>query len=245
MPKAAEAAQKALVAAHPERLDSRLELAELLSNRGDHFAAAALLAEAPEAQQRSPELRRRRAIELYLDGDLQTSAGLAQGLHDEFPDNATVLVLLATIDQADGQWASVLDLIGGLAERNPLNDQLSVPSSSRPRTSGTDRRRSAGARRAARMRSKSAGRTQEATLVAASSALFAARNDREAVAVEIARQLLKADPPVETEIAIDLRLLVADIEFHRAGLSAAMEALGDSDDADAGRQALRARRQRP
>ena len=43
-------------------------------------------------------------MELYLDGDLQSAADIARSLHDELPENTTVLVLLATIEQADGRW---------------------------------------------------------------------------------------------------------------------------------------------
>ena len=227
---AAESVQRALLAAHPDRLESRLELAELLSNRGQHFAAAALLAEAPPAQQRSPEVRRRRAVELYLDGDLANARNLAQGLRDEFPDNATIVVLLATIEQADGRWATVLELIGGAAGRNPLHEQLSfLQVRALERLGRVEEALAALALR--RDALVSAGRQDEALLVEASSALLAARNDREAIAVELASRVLQAEPPPDPEIAVEVRLLVADLEYRRQGLAPALAALGAAESA--------------
>jgi Flp pilus assembly protein TadD len=226
-PLAAESVQRSMLAAHPDRLESRFELAELLSSRGQHFEAAALLADAPESQQQSPELRRRRAIELYLDGDLESAANLARALHDELPDNTTVLVLLATIEQADGRWGSVLELIGGAAERNPLHDQLSfLAVRALERLGRIEEALAALARR--RDALHAAGRQAEATLVEASAALLAARNDREAVAAELAKDVLRSEPTADPDVELDVRLLLADIEFGRQGLGPALAALGDS-----------------
>ncbi|MEO8195160.1 MAG: tetratricopeptide repeat protein [Thermoanaerobaculia bacterium] len=226
-PLAAESVQRSMLAAHPDRLESRFELAELLSSRGQHFEAAVLLGAAPEAQQRSPELRRRRAVELYLDGDLQSAAELARGLHDELPDNTNVLVLLATIEQADGRWASVLELISGAAERNPLQDQLTfLQVRALERLGRIEEALAALARR--REALHGAGRRAEAVLVEASAALLAARNDREAVAAELATDVLRTAPAADPDIALELRLLLADIEFGRQGLGPALAALADS-----------------
>lgn len=224
-PLAAESVQRSMLAVHPDRLDSRMELADLLSSRGEHFEAAALLAAAPAAQQRSPELRRRRAVELYLDGDLESARNLARDLHEELPDNTTVLVLLATIEQADGRWTSVLELIGDVADRNPLHDQLSyLQVRSLERLGRIEEALAALARRAEALRS--AGRAAEGVLVQASAALLAARSDREAVAADLAARVLQSDPPLDAEVALDVRLLLADVEFGRQGLGPALEALG-------------------
>ena len=225
-PQAAESVQRSMLAAHPDRLDSRLELAELLSNRGLHFEAAALLAEAPASQQRSPELRRRRAVELYLDGDLKSAATVARDLVAEFPENTAALVLLATIEQADGRWASVLELIGEAAERTPLQDQLSfLQVRALERLGRVEEALSALARRQAAL--EGAGRLGEAQLVQASSVLLASRNDRAAMAIELAAKLFQAQPPVDPEIVVQVRLLVADLEFERQGLAPALAALGE------------------
>ncbi|MEO7973849.1 MAG: tetratricopeptide repeat protein [Thermoanaerobaculia bacterium] len=227
-PLAAEAVQRAMLAAHPDRLDSRLELADLLSSRGQHFEAAALLAAAPDAQQQSPELRRRRAVELYLDGDLQSAGALARALHVEMSDNIAVLVLLATIEQADGRWGSVLELVGSIAESNPLHDQLNfLQVRSLERLGRVEEALAALARR--RQALEGAGRHEEAILVQASAALLAARNDRQAAAAELAAQVLQSDPPPDPELALEVRLLLSDIELGRQGLPSALAALGDGD----------------
>lgn len=224
---AAESVQRSMLAAHPDRLDNRLELAESLSNRGQHGEAAALLAAAPESQQRSPELRRRRAVELYLDGDLPGSGALARELLTEFPDNGPIRVLLATIEQANGHWADVLELIGDAAERAPLQDQLSfLAVRALERLGRVDEALAGLARR--RQALASVGRVAEAQLVQASAVLLAARNDRAAVAVDLAAQVLAAQPPVDAEIQLQVRHLVADVEFERAGMGPALAALGDA-----------------
>ena len=226
-PLAAEAVQRSMLAAHPDRLDSRLEFAELLSNRGQHFAAAALLAEAPEEQARSPELRRRRAVELYLDGDLGSAGEVARDLHAEFPDNTVVLILLATIDQADGRWVEVLELVGGAADRAPMHEQLSyLQVRALERLGRVEEALAALARR--RDALVAAGRQDEALLVEASSALLAARNDRAAVAVDLAERVLRAEPPPDPRVALEVQLLVADLEFARQGLAPALASLGES-----------------
>lgn len=225
-PLAAESVQRSMLAAHPDRLETRLELAELLSSRGEHSEAAALLAAAPESQQPSPELRRRRALELYLDGNLPAAAELARSLHEELPDNGAVLVLLATIEQADGRWASVLDLIGAAAVLNPLHEQLSFLEVRACERLGRVEDALAALRRR-RDALQAAGRPGEAVLVEASAALLAARNDRSAVAAELARQVLAAGSTADPEILLDVRLLLADVEFERFGLAAALQALGE------------------
>lgn len=223
----AESVQRALLAAHPDRLDSRLELAESLSDRGLHAAAAALLAAAPESQQGSPELRRRRAVELYLDGDIQASGDLARELFAEFPDNGAMRVLLATIEQADGHWAAVLELVGEAAERAPLQDQLSfLAVRALERLGRVDEALAALARRAQAL--AGAGRAAESQLILASSVLLAARNDRAAVAVNLGAQVLAAQPPLEEEVQLQVRHLMADVEFERGGLAPALAALGDA-----------------
>lgn len=229
---AAESILRSMLAAQPDRLDSRLELAELLSNRGLHFEAAALLAEAPESQQPSPELRRRRAVELYLDGDLPSAGLVARGLVAEFPDNSAARALLATIEQADGRWTSVLELIGDVAERTPLNDQLNLLAvRALERLGRIEEALAAMARRQVAL--QAAGRLGEAQLVQASAVLLASRNDRTDLAVEMAAKLFEAEPPVDPEILMQVRLLVADLEYERRGLGPALAVLGAADSSPA------------
>jgi len=227
---AAEAVHRSVLAANPDRLESRLELAELLSNRGHHFAAAALLGEAPVSQKRSPEVRRRRAVELYLDGDLKGAGELARGLHADFPDNDLVRLLLATIEQADGNWSRVLELIGGSAERSPTHDQLNfLQVHALERLGRIEEALAALAGRAQAL--ESAGRREEASQVRASAALLAARNDREEVALDLASRITQAQPPPDPDVLLQMRLLAAEVELGRRDLARAVAALGDPDSA--------------
>ena len=75
--------------------------------------------------------------------------------------------------------------------------------------------------------------------------LLASRNDRAAIAVELAAKLFQAQPPVDPEIVVQVRLLVADLEFERQGLAPALAALGDAGVCTLRRQALRARHAAP
>ncbi len=228
---AAESVERAVLAANPDRLESRLELAELLSNQARHTDAAALLAEAPEAQQRSPELRRRRAVELYLAGDLKNAGDLARALRAELPDNDSIRILLATIEQADGNWSRVLELIGDSAEQSPLQEQLNVLAVRALEHLGRIEEALASlAHRAQAL--EGAGRRNEALMVQAGAAFLAARNDRVEAALDLAAQLIQAQPPADPEIVLQLRLLAADLEFSRHDLPRAIAALGQAERAD-------------
>jgi tetratricopeptide (TPR) repeat protein len=229
---AAEAAQRSLLTANPDRLEVRLDLAELLSDRGRHREAADLLASATPSQQRSPELRRRRAIELYLDGDLKAASALATELNVEFPDNNAVRVLLATIEQADGNWGRVLELIEGSAVRAALQDQMSyLQVRALERLGRIEEALAALAERQKAL--EAAGSRGEALQVQASAALLAARNDRAAVALDLASRLIQAASarvpldPAEAEIVLQMRILAADLEFERDDLPRAMSLLGE------------------
>jgi tetratricopeptide (TPR) repeat protein len=229
---AAEAAQRSLLAANPDRLEVRLDLAELLSDRGRHREAADLLASATPSQQRSPELRRRRAIELYLDGDLKAAGALATELHGEFPDNNAVRVLLATIEQADGNWSRVLELIEGSAVRAALQDQMSyLQVRALERLGRIEEALAALAERQKAL--EAAGSRGEALQVQASAALLAARNDRAAGALDLASRLIQAASarvpldPAEAEIVLQMRILAADLQFERGDLPRAISLLGE------------------
>jgi predicted Zn-dependent protease len=121
-PDRAEAVQRALLRDHPERLEVRFELAEALSVRGRPAEAAELLAEAPEEQSASPELRRRRAIAALLAGDLEQAQQVASRLVAELPENSTVRLLAATVERADGRWQQVADLIAPVATRTTATE---------------------------------------------------------------------------------------------------------------------------
>ena len=122
--KAAEVVQRAQLEASPSRLDVRFALAENLSSQGRHLAAEEILAAAPAEQLRSPELRRRRAIEQLLDGNLEESVALAEPLLHDYPDNAALRLLLASIRQANGEWQAVLELVTPLLARSVIPEPV-------------------------------------------------------------------------------------------------------------------------
>src|SRR5688572_2970767 len=69
-PREAEEALRALLRRDPTSLESRLELSDLLSQRGEHRAAAELLRAAPPEARSLLAVERRLAFELYRLGDL-------------------------------------------------------------------------------------------------------------------------------------------------------------------------------
>jgi tetratricopeptide (TPR) repeat protein len=146
----------------------------------------------------------------------------------ELPENSSVLVLLATIEQADGRWASVLDLLGPAAERNPLHDQINyLVVRSYERLGRIEEALAALARR--REALAGVGRSGEAALVEASAVLLASRNDRAEAALEMAKRALQNGTALDSETALDLRLLQADLEFELHGFAPAIAGLGEGD----------------
>lgn len=123
-PSRAEEVQRELLRLHPDRLEVRFELAELLSTTGRPRAAVEVLSQAPVEQTGSPELRRRRAVAHLLAGELAAARGFARELFGEFPENSSVRLLLASIERADGRWADVVDLLLPLAARPQAPDSL-------------------------------------------------------------------------------------------------------------------------
>lgn len=99
----------------PDKVETRLALADLQSRRGDHRAAAATLQAAPLGQD-SPELRRRLALELYRSGDLDAALRHADALVAE--EGATparylralVLLSLGRNDEAGAELSRLLDV---------------------------------------------------------------------------------------------------------------------------------------
>ncbi len=219
----AERVQRALLADSPYRLDTRFELAATLAESGRHREAAELLGEAPPEQAVSPELRRRRAFELYLAGDLEAAGVEARALQAESPDHPGMRVLLATLEQAEGNWQSVLDLVGVAAERVPTQDALhALRLRALERLGRVDDALAAAEQRRAAFERLGRGREEaEARLDAGSLAL---RSGRPALAAELARPLLAATDP---EIALAARLLVADAATDLADYAAALEVLAN------------------
>ena len=76
----AEAALQEVLAFDPASLGTRLALAEMQSDRGDHEAALATLQAAPEEGRDEPRVRRKLAWELYSTGDLDAALATLEGL---------------------------------------------------------------------------------------------------------------------------------------------------------------------
>ncbi len=85
----AEEAEQALVElleTDPDALEYRLQLAELLSERGDHRGATQVLSQAPAEAARRPRLRHLLAREMHLAGDNEQALALTDSLREELPD---------------------------------------------------------------------------------------------------------------------------------------------------------------
>ncbi len=202
----AERVQRSLLATNPFRLETRFDLTELLAGQGRHQEAAALLSEAPIEQVGSPELRRRRAVELFLAGDLPAAETEARSLLGETPGNPAVRLLLATLEQAEGRWQEVLDLIGPAAERAPTQDALHyLRLRALERLGRVDEALAAAEdRRAAFARAGQAAEESDARLEEANLAL---RLDRSARVEEILAPLLAGE---EAGTRLAARLLIAE-----------------------------------
>ncbi|MEZ5313002.1 MAG: tetratricopeptide repeat protein [Thermoanaerobaculia bacterium] len=216
----AEAVLRPLLEADPERLDLRFELAENLSSQGRHAAAEELLAAAPGDQGDSPELRRRRAIEQLLDGDLEEADALAEPLLAEFPENSSLRLLLASIRQADGRWSEVLELIAPLVSRPVVPDPIVAMQIRGLRALG--RVEDALIFADLRCRTLETAGQQEASralaLEAAELALEAARPDE---AERRARELLEVAGSSDTATAANAHWILADVAIRREDWEAA------------------------
>jgi len=103
----AAAVLREAVAAHPEALDLRLQLAELLAGRGKHREVVAVLASAPPRLLQHAEVRRRLAFALYQAGDPEGALTQVESVLAEEADDfggrflrALVLVALARNGEA-------------------------------------------------------------------------------------------------------------------------------------------------
>jgi tetratricopeptide (TPR) repeat protein len=112
-----EEVRRGLLRDHPERLEVRFELADILLRQGRMAEVEQLLSQAPADHLHSPELRRRRAAAQMLGGDIEAARATATELTTEFPENATLRILLASVEQADGEWERVIALVGPIAAR--------------------------------------------------------------------------------------------------------------------------------
>ena len=123
-PADAEAVQRKQLAQNPRNLPQRLELADLLGRQGRHAEAAALLAEAPEAQREAIEVRRRLGYQLYLAGDLDGARREATATVATQSDPAAGRVLLGLIELAAGRFAEAESALAPLVAQAAQNEQV-------------------------------------------------------------------------------------------------------------------------
>lgn len=128
-PAQAERILRDRLAREPETLGQRLELADLLARRGAHGEAVAVLEAAPPSQASLLDVRRRLALELFLDGRIERAHALALAIVAEWPGYGGGRLLLARIEAAYGRFveaeAALAPLLGpGL--RPPAVEQLQL-----------------------------------------------------------------------------------------------------------------------
>lgn len=125
-PDQAEALLKEQVAADPESVESRLTLAEIQGQRGDHKAELETLLAAPESVRGDPQLRRQLASALYLTGDLDSALATADALLKTQPDNQFLALLKGLILTAQGKNEQALDLLAKLRQSQPQDVVLAA-----------------------------------------------------------------------------------------------------------------------
>jgi tetratricopeptide (TPR) repeat protein len=125
-PAEAEAVLAEMLATDPTSLESRLTLAEVQSERGDHRASLATLLAAPEEVRADPRLRRQLASALYLTGDLESALQTADSLLASQPGNQYLSLLKGLILTAEGRNREALELLGKLREADPRDLTLAA-----------------------------------------------------------------------------------------------------------------------
>jgi tetratricopeptide (TPR) repeat protein len=135
----AEAALKEVLAFDPASLESRLALAEMQSDRGDHEASLATLEAMPEEGRDEPRVRRKLAWELYSTGDLDSSLTTLEGLlasdggtgakganAAEDPEASSLRLLKGLVLSAEGRNAEAIELLQAFHQAQPANVPLAV-----------------------------------------------------------------------------------------------------------------------
>jgi tetratricopeptide (TPR) repeat protein len=224
-PDQAERIQRGRVAREPEALAQRLELADLLARRGAHAEAVAVLEAAPAAQAALLDVRRRLALELFLDGELERARTLAAAIVEEWPGYGGGRLLLARIQVAHGLFVeaeSILSPLLGPGARPPAVDQLHTRI-----LEETGRIDEAAAELLARAdRFTAEERTVEAAATRLELARLLARHERWSEALEAARQAAEGAEPEVAEVATRLAASALG-ELRR--FDEALELLGEAD----------------
>src|SRR6202035_244099 len=115
----AEGVLKEMLEQEPGSLETRLTLAEVQGQRGNHRAPLDTLLAAPEAVRSDPQLRRQLASALYLTGDLDSALATADSLLQAQPDNQYLALLKGLILTAEGRNEEALQLLSKLREAEP------------------------------------------------------------------------------------------------------------------------------
>ncbi|HEV7515264.1 MAG TPA: tetratricopeptide repeat protein [Thermoanaerobaculia bacterium] len=115
----AEGVLREMLTWNPESLQTRLTLAEVEGQRGDHRAALDTLLAAPEGVRGDPQLRRQLASTLYLNGDLDSALKTADELLKAQPDNQYLELLKGLVLTAQGRNTEALTLLTRLRETDP------------------------------------------------------------------------------------------------------------------------------
>ena len=229
--KEAETVQRTLLESHPNRLEFRFELADTVSDLGRYREAAEILGAASAEQLRSPELRRRGAVALMLEGDLEGARALADELQAEYPENSALRVLLGSIEHADGRWERVLDLIGPIATRPAAPE--AVASMQLRALEGLERIDEALAFLDLRRDGfEGAGRKSDATSTAILAAEIAARSGRAADATRRVEALAAAESANAGDASVvrdNVAWLYAELALARQDWKSAASALGGLD----------------
>ena len=132
----AEASLQEVLAFDPASLESRLALADMQSDRGDHEAALATLRAVPDEVRDDPRIRRKLSWELYATGDLEAALGALEGLlagdgapggaAGDNPEAASMRLLKGLILSAEGRNAEAVELLQALHQGQPANAPLAL-----------------------------------------------------------------------------------------------------------------------
>ena len=125
-PQEAEEALRALLSRDPAALDSRLELADLLSQRGDHGAAVELLRAAPPEARGNPAVQRRLAFELYRLGDLAGALAAIEPVIAADRDDLGGRYLRALIFAAEARSAEAGEELEALHVTAPASAEIAL-----------------------------------------------------------------------------------------------------------------------
>jgi len=117
-----------VVERQPGDIDKRLQLAQLVSERGDHGGAVAVLKDGLQAHFANPQLRQILARELHLSGDNQEALQVADTLLEEFPGRRSLQHLRVAILSALARFEDAIEvlapMVGDREDDEAVQDEL-------------------------------------------------------------------------------------------------------------------------